>query len=41
MAKFLIEPHLRLQEWIAHDKGYFKDEGLDYDFRETIRSSGG
>jgi ABC-type nitrate/sulfonate/bicarbonate transport system substrate-binding protein len=41
MAKFLIEPHFRLQEWIAHDKGYFKDEGLDYDFRETIRSSDG
>src|ERR1044071_5173291 len=39
MAKFLIEPHFRLQEWIAHDKGYFKDEGLDYEFRETIRST--
>jgi ABC-type nitrate/sulfonate/bicarbonate transport system substrate-binding protein len=41
MAKFLIEPHFRLQEWIAHDKGYFKDEGLDYDFRETVRASDG
>jgi hypothetical protein len=32
MAKFIIQPHGRLQEWIAHEKGYFRDEGLDYDF---------
>jgi hypothetical protein len=25
--KFIIEPHFRLQEWIAEEKGYFKDEG--------------
>ena len=31
MAKFIIQPHGRLQEWIAHEKGYFRDEGLDYD----------
>jgi hypothetical protein len=41
MAKFIIEPHFRLQEWIAEEKGYFKDEGLDYEFRELIRSTGG
>jgi len=41
MGKFIIEPHFRLQEWIAHDKGYFKDEGLDYEFRELIKSSDG
>ena len=41
MAKFIIEPHFRLQEWIAHDKGYFTDEGLDYEFRELIKSSDG
>ncbi len=34
MAKFTIQPHGRLQEWIAHEKGYFTQEGLDYDFRE-------
>ena len=33
--KFIIEPHFRLQEWVAEEKGYFKDEGLDYVFRET------
>jgi hypothetical protein len=32
MKKFLIEPHGRLQEWVADEKGYFRDEGLDYEF---------
>lgn len=41
MAKFIIEPHFRLQEWIAHDKGYFAEEGLDYEFRELVKSSDG
>src|ERR1700738_3333647 len=30
--KFIIEPHFRLQEWVAEEKGYFRDEGLDYIF---------
>jgi ABC-type nitrate/sulfonate/bicarbonate transport system substrate-binding protein len=41
MAKFVIEPHFRLQEWVAEEKGYFKDEGLDYEFRELIKSTDG
>src|SRR6476646_5563351 len=41
MAKFVIEPHFRLQEWVAHEKGYFAGEGLEYEFRELIRSTGG
>jgi ABC-type nitrate/sulfonate/bicarbonate transport system substrate-binding protein len=41
MAKFKIEPHFRLQEWVAEEKGYFRDEGLDYEFQEFIRSTGG
>jgi NitT/TauT family transport system substrate-binding protein len=32
VAKFKIEVHDRLQEWVAEEKGYFKDEGLDYKF---------
>jgi NitT/TauT family transport system substrate-binding protein len=32
MGKFIIQPHGRPQEWIAHEKGYFHDEGLDYEF---------
>lgn len=32
MGKFRIQPHGRLQEWVAEEKGYFTDEGLDYEF---------
>jgi len=38
---FVIEPHFRLQEWVAEEKGYFADEGLDYIFQEKIRSTDG
>ena len=41
MGKFIIEPHFRLQEWVAEEKGYFRAEGLDYEFRELIRSTEG
>ncbi len=41
MSKFVIEPHFRLQEWVAEEKGYFADEGLDYEFNEFIRATGG
>lgn len=33
MAKLTIQPHGRLQEWVAHENGYFHDEGLDYEFK--------
>ena len=23
MAKFIIQPHGRLNDWVAHEKGYF------------------
>jgi NitT/TauT family transport system substrate-binding protein len=29
---FKIQPHNRLQEWVAEEKGYFADEGLQYVF---------
>lgn len=41
MGKFVIEPHFRLQEWVAEEKGYFKDEGLDYVFQELVKSTDG
>ena len=41
MSKFIIEPHFRLQEWVAEEKGYFRLEGLQYEFRELIRSTDG
>ena len=39
--KFIIQPHFRLQEWVAEEKGYFKDEGLDYEFLELVQSTDG
>ena len=41
MAKFIIQPHFRLQEWVAEELGLFQAEGLDYEFREQVRSSDG
>src|SRR3954468_5652233 len=41
MGRFIIEPHFRLQEWVAEEKGYYLAEGLDYEFRELIRSTEG
>src|SRR5262245_36132458 len=35
MSKFVISPHFRLQEWVAEEKGHFKAEGLDYEFRDN------
>ena len=32
MPKLVIHSHGRLQEWVAEEKGYFRDEGLDYEF---------
>ncbi len=32
MGKFAIQPHVRLQEWVAEEHGYFAEEGLDYEF---------
>ncbi len=32
MARFVIQSHGRLQEWVAEEHGYFRDEGLDYEF---------
>ena len=41
MSKFVVAPHFRLHEWVAEEKGYFRAEGLDYEFRETMDSSSG
>jgi len=32
MAKLRIQPHSRLQEWVAEEEGFFREEGLDYEF---------
>jgi hypothetical protein len=41
MPKFVIAPHMRLQEWIAEEKDYFRAEGLDYEFRDELTSKDG
>ncbi|MFL5270189.1 MAG: ABC transporter substrate-binding protein [Stellaceae bacterium] len=41
MTKFIIAPHMRLQEWVAEEKGYFAAEELDYEFRDELISAGG
>src|SRR5229473_1110728 len=33
MSRFVIQPHVRLQEWVAEELGFFKAEGLDYEFQ--------
>lgn len=37
MPKFRIMPHGRLQEWVAEEKGYYADEGLEYEFVRPAR----
>lgn len=41
MGKFVIGPHMRLQEWVAVEKGYFNDEDLDYQLEEQLESVNG
>lgn len=41
MKKFIVEPHFRLHEWVAQEKGYFEDEGLEYTFLEKVQSTDG
>ena len=38
MSKFVISPHFRLHEWVAEEKGYFRDEGLVYEFRDAFKT---
>ncbi len=40
-ARFVIQPHFRLQEWVAEEKGYFRDEGLEYTFNEEVQKTAG
>ena len=36
MARFVIQPHTRIQEWVALEKGYFEAEALDYELEESF-----
>src|ERR687885_2248794 len=33
MSTFVIQPHVRLQEWAAEELGLFADQGLEYEFQ--------
>jgi NitT/TauT family transport system substrate-binding protein len=35
MTTFRIQPHVRLQEWVAQELGFFAEEGLDYEFEDA------
>lgn len=39
MARYVIQPHSRLQEWIAEENRYFSQVGLDYEFQADGLSS--
>ena len=41
LPKFIIAPHMRLQEWVAEEKGYFAAEGLNYEFHDELISKDG
>ena len=41
MSKFIIQPHFRLQEWVAEEKNYFHKEGLEYEFHEEVQATNG
>ena len=41
MKKFVVAPHMRLQEWVAVEKGYFDTEGLDYALEDQLKSISG
>ena len=41
MSIFIIQPHFRLQEWVAEEKDYFNDEGLEYEFHEEVQATNG
>ena len=32
---------MRLHEWVAEEKGYFADEGLEYEFSDQLKSDDG
>jgi NitT/TauT family transport system substrate-binding protein len=38
-VKFRIQPHVRLQEWVADERGYFREAGLDYEFDQGLAGS--
>ena len=40
MPPFRIQTHSRLQEWVAQEKDYFRQAGLDYEFITMFGNTG-
>ncbi|HEX3788064.1 MAG TPA: hypothetical protein VHW44_09390 [Pseudonocardiaceae bacterium] len=40
MGRYVIQPHHRLQEWVAEEHGYFAAEGLDHEFQANGLAGG-
>lgn len=36
VPRFVIQPHTRIQEWVALENGYFEAEGLEYELEESF-----
>ena len=36
MTRFVIQPHTRIQEWVALENGYFAEEGLEYELEDSF-----
>ena len=41
MGKFIVAPHMRLHEWVAVEKGYFDEVGLDCQLEDQLMSASG
>jgi ABC-type nitrate/sulfonate/bicarbonate transport system substrate-binding protein len=41
MSRFVIAPHMRLHEWVAVEKSYFDEEGLDYELHDELYGADG
>src|SRR5262245_28545677 len=37
MSRLIIQPHGRLNDWVADEKGYFRDLGLDYEINLSTK----
>jgi len=41
MGKFVVAPHMRLHEWVAIEKGYFDEVGLNHELDNVLIGEGG
>ena len=41
MSRFIIAPHMRLHEWVAEEKGYFREAELEYELQGALTGPDG